>query len=102
MSYRLSRRADADLMGIAEYGEARWGETAAIAYVNRLQDAAHRVADMPALARPCDAIRAGYCRIEEGSHVLLMKRDEQGLLVVRFLHMRQLPALHVSADDERE
>ncbi len=100
--YRLSRKADDDLMEIAEYGDFHWGETAALAYIDRLQNAAQRVAEMPGLARPCDGIRPGYRRIEEGSHVLLMRQDAQGLLVVRFLHKRQLPVLNLTAADEQE
>jgi toxin ParE1/3/4 len=100
--YRLSRRADEDLLDIAAYGEARWGEAVALAYLDRLQAAAQRVANMPGLARPCDTLRPGYRRIEEGSHVLLMKQDAAGLLVVRILHARQLPTLNLFTDDEQE
>lgn len=89
-------------MEIAAFGESRWGEADTLAYIDRLQSAAQRVAEMPGVARPCDGIRPGYRRIEEGSHVLLLKQDAQGLLVVRFLHKRQLPALNLTADDEHE
>ena len=82
---------------IRKDGEERWGEAATIAYINRLQDAARRVATMAGLARACDGIRAGYRRIEEGSHVLLLKQDAQGILVVRFRHKAQ-----VFAEDEQE
>jgi toxin ParE1/3/4 len=99
-AYRFSRRADADLIDIAEYGEPRWGETRAIAYLDALLEAAQRVADMPGIGRACDHIRPGYFRIEEGRHVLFFKRDERGILIVRVLHDTMDPLRHIDDDEE--
>jgi plasmid stabilization system protein ParE len=45
---------------------------------------------------------AGYRRFEEGSHVLFFKFDAAGMLVVRVLHKRMIPKLHITAQDEDE
>jgi toxin ParE1/3/4 len=101
-AYRFSRRADADLMEIGSYGAAKWGETRALLYADQLETCCRLVATNPGIARKCDGVRAGYRRIEQGSHVLFFKFDERGALVVRVLHTRMLPGLNITDDDERE
>lgn len=100
--YRLSRRADADLIDIAAYTFDTWGDAKAIAYVDQLEAACARVAENPGLARRCDHIRPGYSRLEEGRHVLFLKHDPDGVLIVRILHASMDPTLNIDDSDEDE
>jgi toxin ParE1/3/4 len=101
-AFRFSRRADADLTEIGAYGAAKWGETKALLYADQLETCCRLVATNPGIARKCDGVLAGYRRMEQGRHVLFFKFDERGALVVRVLHMRMLPGLSITDDDERE
>ena len=55
---------------------------------------------MPTLGRPCDDIRAGLWRIEQGSHVIFFRRRSNGILVCRILHQRMLPEHHAIEDED--
>jgi toxin ParE1/3/4 len=100
--FRYSFQAEADLEEIGLYSMANWGEEQAILYIKQLEACCELVANSPGTARKCDDIRVGYRRMEEGSHVLFFKPDAQGLLVVRVLHERMLPGLHITDNDEDE
>lgn len=102
MPFRFSVRARADLRDIAAYTIEKHGEAQAKHYLSQLEACCDLVAKTPGIARPCDHIRPGYRRIEEGQHVLLVKFDAEGLLIIRVLHDRMLPGLHVTDDDEDE
>jgi len=45
--------------------------------------------------------RPEYLRVEQGKHVVFFRRDASGeTLVVRILHERMLPELHLTQDPE--
>src|SRR5947209_10767369 len=50
-----------------------------------------RLADDPASGRPCDYVRPGLRRIEQGKHVVFFRYHPGGILVSRILHERMLP-----------
>ncbi len=98
-AYRLTRRAEADLDDIADYTLRTWGEAQCARYLDGLEQCCRRLAEHPALGRACDGIRPGLRRREQGRHVVFYRRDEAGILVLRILHDRMLPALHIGDDD---
>jgi toxin ParE1/3/4 len=93
--FRLSRRAEADLISISRYTLQTWGEDQAIRYVDELEKCCQNLAHHPELGRACDEIRPGLRRIEHGRHVIFYRRHKAGILVSRILHQRMLPERRV-------
>jgi toxin ParE1/3/4 len=98
--FRLSRRAESDLMEIARYTLERWGEDQAIRYIDDLEACCKQLASNPDLSRPCDDVRPGLCRMEHGRHVVFYRKGAGGILVLRILHERMLPERHSIGDDD--
>jgi toxin ParE1/3/4 len=96
---RFSRRAEADLIAIAEYTLRTWGYDQALSYLDDLETACKKVAANPELGRRYDEIRKGLRRIEEGRHVIFYRSEVGGVLVSRILHQRMLPERHVIDED---
>jgi len=102
VGFRFSIAARADLRDITAHTVNAWGKAQAERYLAQLQACCERIAEAPVLARSCDGVRPGYLRVSEGRHTLFFKRDAGGVLIVRILHDRMDPALHVSDGDENE
>ena len=90
-TFRLSRRADADLIEIGTYTLETWGEDQAIRYLDELETCCRLLSDNPNLGRACDYIRSGLRRMESGRHVIFYRIDDAGVVVSRILHQRMLP-----------
>jgi toxin ParE1/3/4 len=97
--FRLTRRAEADLFDIADYTRQTWGDEQCARYLDLLEACCQRLADHPVLGRACDKLRPGLRRREQGKHVVFYRRDGDDILVVRILHERMLPELHLGDDD---
>ncbi|MBK8254491.1 MAG: type II toxin-antitoxin system RelE/ParE family toxin [Polyangiaceae bacterium] len=99
--FRLTLRAESDLLEIAEYTRQTWGEQQCARYLEQLEECCQRLAEQPILGRSCGHIRSGLRRREQGKHVVFYRRDGGDILILRILHERMLPELHVGeADDE--
>ena len=101
-TFRFSRRAEAALLGIAEYTLRTWGKDQTALYLNELEACCRRLADSPALGRACDEIRPGLHRLEHGKHVVFFRQERGGILVSRILHEGMLPERHPIEDQEDE
>jgi toxin ParE1/3/4 len=99
--FRLSRRAETDLLNIGAYTRDTWGEDQAVRYIDDLAACCQMLADSPALGRKCDDVRPGLRRMESGRHVVFYREETNGILVSRILHQRMLPARQ-AIDDEDE
>jgi toxin ParE1/3/4 len=97
---RLSRRAEADLLGISDHTLQAWGEDQAFRYIDALESFCRLLADNPALGRSCDDIRRGLRRMESGQHVVFYRKVAGGILVSRILHRRMLPERYDMDDDD--
>jgi toxin ParE1/3/4 len=100
-SFRFSRRAEADLLSVADYTLRTWGEDQAIRYIDDLESCCQMLGDNPALGRVGDDVRPGLRRMEHGRHVVFYRETAGGILVSRILHQRMLPERQ-SIDDEDE
>ena len=98
---RFSRATEADLVSIGVYTLGAWGPAQTIRYIDELEACCQRLADNPATGRPCDHVRPGLRRMEQGKHVIFFRREPGGILVSRILHERMLPERHV-IDEEDE
>jgi len=100
-AFRFSRRAAADLMSIADYTLQTWGKAQTARYISELEVCCQRLADNPALGRPCDDVRPELRRLEHGKHVVFYRQERGGIMVSRILHQRMLPDRHAT-DDQYE
>src|SRR6267143_494522 len=55
-AFRFSRRAEADLLSIADYTLRRWGSAQAAGYLGELEVCCQMLADNPALGRFCEDV----------------------------------------------
>ena len=99
--YRLSRLAESDLEGIADYTVDAWGAAQAIRYIDGLLECCERVARSPLLGRSCRKIGPGYRRIEQGKHVLFYRLSGEEVLISRILHQDMLPSSYVMQDSSQ-
>jgi toxin ParE1/3/4 len=86
--YVLSPKAQDDLRDIWDYTAERWGAEQANEYLRILQRAIEVVADEPRRGRSCDEVRKGYRKYSAGSHMLIYRKIETGIDIVRVLHGR--------------
>jgi toxin ParE1/3/4 len=93
--FRLTVRAEVDLLEIAAYTQRTWDDAQCDRYLDQLEQACERLAEQPGLGRGCDHIRPRLHRSEQGKHVIFYRRDGEDIVVVRILHERMLPALHL-------
>jgi len=92
--FRLSRRAEADLVSISAHTLKTWGADQTIRYVADLRACCQMLADNPEAGRVCDDIRRGLRRMERGRHVIFYRTDAEGIRISRVLHQRMLPRRH--------
>jgi toxin ParE1/3/4 len=90
-SYRLSRMAETDLLGIATYTLNTWGQDQTVSYIDGLEARCRQLANKPELGRACDQVRSGLRRMEYGRHVLFYRVEAKGIVISRILHQRMLP-----------
>ena len=100
--FRLSRRAEADLLSIGDYTLHTWGKIQAARYIGELEVCCQMLADNPALGRACDEVRLGLHRHEHGRHVVFYRQRRGGILISRILHQRMLPGRHAIDDQDEE
>jgi toxin ParE1/3/4 len=98
-SYRLSRMAEADLLGIATYTLNTWGPDQTVSYIDGLEACCRQLVNKPELGRACHQVRPGLRRMEYGRHVLFYRVEAEGIVISRILHQRMLPELK-SIDEE--
>ncbi len=101
-AFRFSRRAEADLISIADYTLRTWGKAQAARYISELEVCCQRLADNPAQGRPCDDVRPELRRLEHGKHVVFYRQERGGIKVSRILHQRMLPDRHTTDDKSEE
>ena len=93
MAYvRYSAQADADLLDIAAYPVATWGDRQAIRYLGQIEDCCRLIADKPQVGRACDYLHSGLRRMESGKHVVFyVVESDGGVLIARVIHQEMLP-----------
>jgi toxin ParE1/3/4 len=75
-----------------------WGEAQTIRYLDALEACCQMLADNPGAGRPCDDVRPGLYRKEQGNHVIFFRRQTEAIKVSRILHERMLPGRHLFDD----
>jgi len=96
--FRLSGAADTDLRVIAEHTLQQWGETQRDAYITEMFDAFARLAKTPEIAASAEAIRKGYRKFPQGSHIIFFRAFQtQNIEIIRVLHKRMDAEAHLSS-----
>ena len=91
----LSGKAKADVKEIGRYTQQRWGVEQRNRYLGELDACFQKIGANPTLGNSAEAIRAGYRRIREGSHVVFFRKAGNEVEIVRVLHERMLPGKHL-------
>ena len=91
---RFTPAAARDLDGIFDYTANRWGQRRAVDYTLALRDACQRLAKGTAKGRSVAASH-GLFRYVVASHVVFFRRSPDRIEVVRILHVRQDPDIHL-------
>ncbi|MFH1793784.1 MAG: type II toxin-antitoxin system RelE/ParE family toxin [Pseudomonadota bacterium] len=90
---RLSKRAGANLRDIYLFGIEQFGRRQAEKYRLELDECFAMLARHPRIGRTSQSIRAGVRRHEHGSHVILYREENDGILIVAVLHSRSIRGL---------
>ena len=98
MAYRLTRRAEDDVVGIFLEGLKHFGPRQADAYHEKLERAFELISHNPFMARErkdiSPPVRVHPC----GSHIVIYLVDSEGVLVVRVRHHKEDWIDHPAAD----
>jgi toxin ParE1/3/4 len=90
--YVVSDAAVSDVRGIIQYTTLQWNAKQAVRYAAGLQECFQMLAKSPGMGRGCDSVSIGLRRFEHGKHVVFYRIVTGGILIVRVLHPRMLPA----------
>ncbi len=91
----VSPAAEADLADIYEYTYATWGEAQAAASVDTLIARFKGLAVNRSLWQPREDLLCGLYGRNEGRHLIVFRDGGDQLQVVRVLHQRMDPAVHL-------
>jgi toxin ParE1/3/4 len=83
--YRLSEAAKEDLIGIALYGDERFGASQSNRYRDQLKHRFSVLAAQPLLAPTVEYISAGYRRSVCGVHSIYYRIEGDGIEIIRVL-----------------
>jgi toxin ParE1/3/4 len=89
MGYRLSRKAESDLLTIYAEGAARFGVAQAEAYFTRIERTLELLADNPLMARERPEISPPVRIHPCGTHLIVYLVAGDGILVLRIRHQRE-------------
>lgn len=91
----ISELAENDLLEIWNYTRIEWSESQADSYIETFADKFSQLELQPGTGRRIDQIRCGYHRSLHGSHLIFYRQTSDGIEVIRVLHERMNPTLHL-------
>ncbi len=95
MKYQLTDEAARDVENILVYSVNSFGATQTEHYFEALKECIELLADNPDIGHDAEDILPEYLRFPYESHVIFYKRLTSSILVVRILHERMDPKLHM-------
>lgn len=84
--YKLSKKAEHDLIAIWNYTFDQWGETQADDYLQTIQSAIRLLVENPQMGKSREALRMAYRSHYQNKHVIFYRPTHYGIRVVRILH----------------
>ncbi len=94
-SYRLTQRAEGDLLEIYVFGIERFGLAQAERYHQDMELCFGLLAENPRMGREAPQIALGVRRHEHGSHVILYEETDSAVLILAIVHSRSMRRLNV-------
>lgn len=91
--YRLTQRADDDLVDLFVFGLDHFGEAQARRYQTGLERCFSLLAGNPGLGRRADRVSQGLRRHEYETHVIFYVETRDGVLIVAVIHGRSVRGL---------
>ena len=88
-TYKISPRAEARLLDIAEYTAAKFGTYQADAYITGFQQTFELLASFPRIGRSADELCQGYRRYRYQSHYIFYTEEAEHVLIRTILHTAQ-------------
>lgn len=86
-SYRISRRAAADIDAIWDYTASRWNAEQAERYIRAIQAAILELASGNAAGTPFSMLKRDYSRYPVGSHAIFYRKGIAARIeIIRILH----------------
>ena len=98
-SYRLSKRADADILEIVAFTVKRFGIEQGRRYHDGLRRVFQVLAEHPTRGRGAGELAPNLRRWKYESHTVFYVPEPQGILIVRVLHQAMDTARHSMKDD---
>ena len=93
--YRLTGKAEQDLVDIIQYTRTHWGRAQADSYITGIEAVCQALADNPAMGKGCDDIAPWLLRHPVDSHVIYYLYQSDGVSILRVLHQCMLPSNHL-------
>jgi len=89
MKYRISSKAQSDLINIWEFTFDNWSIDQADRYYNLIIDKIKDICKKPDLGRNYNHVRKDYWGINVKSHIIFYKIGDVGIIeIIRILHQR--------------
>jgi toxin ParE1/3/4 len=85
-SFRLSVKAEEDLVEIYTYGIFQFGYTQANKYVLGLEETLTKLAQSPFMGKRSDLVSKGLRSFVYKSHLIFYQLEDKGILIVRILN----------------
>jgi toxin ParE1/3/4 len=97
MTRKIRHRAAAraDLLSIGSYSDRQWGRMRTRAYLRELHQTIAELARNPMLGAEAGLWPEGVRKKRAGRHLILYLANDRDLEVVRILHERMDPSLHL-------
>ena len=95
MKYQLTEDADRDVEEILAYSVKSFGVAQTEHYFEALKECIELLADNPNMGHSAEDILPEYLRFPHESHIIFYKNLSSSILVVRILHERMDPKLHI-------
>ena len=92
---KLSAAAAADLCAVAIFTASTWGKRQARDYQAALLKRLQMLSASPGMGHKSPSLGEGLLCFPAEGHVIYYTADRDGIWVVRFLHKRQDPVLHI-------
>jgi toxin ParE1/3/4 len=99
---RLTAVAEDDLVEIWLYTQVRWGPDQADGYLEELEQGIARLACDAGIGAARETVRAGYRVLFVSSHAIYYKFDAIEVRIIRVLHGRMDPEVHLHSFDTTE
>ncbi len=94
-SFRISNRADEELIQIYEFGAVVFGPNQAVRYQLELDHVFGLLADNPRMGRLAPKIGPRVRRHEHKSHVILYVEEPDGILIAAVIYKGSMRGLHI-------